>query len=117
MSMVCATSGNFSMQFRPLGSTGIPVSTIAFGAGPVSGLLTSNSSEAQRAVISRALQLGVNWFDTAATYGQGQSEANLGAALADLGGERPLHVATKVRVELTSEADLRPLVVASVKKS
>jgi len=105
------------MQYRPLGSTGIAVSAVSFGAGPVSGLLTSAAVHTQRAVISRAVELGVNWFDTAATYGDGQSEANLGAALASIRSEQPLHVATKVRVRLTSETDLRPLVVASVKDS
>jgi aryl-alcohol dehydrogenase-like predicted oxidoreductase len=59
----------------------------------------------------------VNWFDTAATYGYGQSEANLGAALSDIRCEHPLHVATKIRVRLTTETDLRSLVVASVKES
>src|SRR5579862_2466467 len=105
------------MQFRPLGSTGISVSAISFGAGPVSGLLTSASNEAQQLVIARAVELGVNWFDTAATYGHGQSEANLGAALASIRSQQPLHVATKVRVQLTTETDLRPLVVASVRSS
>ncbi len=105
------------MQYRPLGLTGIAVSAVSFGAGPVSGLLTSGAVDAQRAVISRAVELGVNWFDTAATYGDGQSEANLGAALAGIRSEQPLHMATKVRVRLTTETDLRPLVVASVKES
>jgi aryl-alcohol dehydrogenase-like predicted oxidoreductase len=105
------------MQYRPLGSTGLSVSAISFGAGPVSGLLTSASNEAQQSVIARAVELGVNWFDTAATYCHGQSEANLGAALAVIRSEQPLHLATKVRVQLTTETDLRPLVVASVRSS
>lgn len=106
-----------NMQFRPLGSTGISVSTLSFGAGPVSGLLTSSAVETQSEVISRAIALGVNWFDTAATYGDGQSEVNLGAALASIRSEQPLHVATKVRVRLPTETDVRSLVVASVKES
>lgn len=106
------------MQYRPLGSTGISVSAVSFGAGPVSGLLTADSSaDAQRAVIAKAVELGINWFDTAATYGQGHSEIGLGAVLAGLETDHPLHVATKVRVNLTTETDLRPLVVASVKES
>ena len=105
------------MQYRPLGSTGLSVSIVSFGAGPVSGLMTSTIEAAQRDVISKALTLGVNWFDTAATYGDGQSEASLGRSLAAIRPERPVHVATKVRVRLTSETDLRPLVVASVEQS
>ena len=105
------------MRFRQLGKTGISISTIAFGAGPVSGLLTSTDRARQRAVLSRAISLGVNWIDTAATYGNGQSEASLGEALAELDSERAIHLATKVRVQLTTQTDLRPLVVDSVKAS
>ena len=105
------------MEYRPLGNTGILVSAISFGAGPVSGLLTGNAIDTQREVVQKAVDLGVNWFDTAATYGNGQSEQSLGAALADIRTDHPLHVATKVRVHLTRQTDLRPLVVESVKES
>ncbi len=40
----------------------------------------------------------MNWFDTAATYGAGQSEENLGRTLAELNVADRVHVATKVRV-------------------
>jgi len=105
------------MRFRLLGKTGISVSAVSFGAGPVSGLLTSTDRQRQQAVVSRAVAAGVNWFDTAATYGDGQSEASLGEALAELATDHPVHLATKVRVRLTTETDLRPLVVDSVKAS
>jgi len=109
------------MNLRPLGSTGLHVSAVAFGAGPVSGLLTGMAEETQRAVIARAVEQGVNWFDTAATYSDGNSELGLGRALATLRKEirtdQPLHVATKVRVRLTNETDLRPLVVESLRGS
>jgi L-galactose dehydrogenase/L-glyceraldehyde 3-phosphate reductase len=82
---------------RPLGRTGIRVSAIAFGAGPVSGLMTGSDFDAQLATVARALEAGINWFDTAPGYGQGQSEANLGRVLAQLSAKR-VHVATKVRV-------------------
>ena len=105
------------MQYRPLGTTGISVSTVSFGAGPVSGLLTGDAVDTQRAVVQRAVELGVNWFDTAAGYGNGQSELHLGAALSGIRSDQPLHVATKVRVQLTTQTDLRPLVVESEKES
>ena len=54
------------MEYRTLGRTGIRVSAIAFGAGPVSGWMDGLSPDAQCAVIQRALDLGINWFDTAA---------------------------------------------------
>lgn len=82
---------------RTLGRTGLRVSAVAFGAGPVSGLMTGPDRDAQLATVRRALDAGINWFDTAPGYGGGASEANLGRALADLRATE-VHVATKVRV-------------------
>ncbi len=105
------------MQYRPLGLTGLSVSAISFGAGPVSNLLTGDEIDRQRAVLTRAVEAGVNWFDTAPGYGNGRSESCLGAVLAEQRAAQPLHVATKVRVNLTGETDLRPLVMQSVRES
>ena len=85
------------MQYRWLGSTGIRVSALAFGAGPVPATMTGNDSQAQLDLVRRALDAGVNWFDTSATYGQGQSEKSLGDAFRRLGVASDVHVATKVR--------------------
>ncbi len=73
------------MEYRTLGTTGIRVSVIAFGAGPVSGWMADLSSDEQCAVIRRALDAGINWFDTAAGYGNGLSESSLGRVFARLG--------------------------------
>lgn len=105
------------MQYRTLGSTGLGVSEVSFGAGPVSALMTEGSLSDRQAVVSRAIELGINWFDTAATYGAGKSEAHLGEVLSLLRSSRPIHVATKVRLMIQDETDLRPLVVASVQES
>ena len=105
------------MNYRPLGTTGLSVSELSFGAGPVSGLMTGDSFEHQRAVVARALELGINWFDTAAGYGAGRSEDNLGRVLESLRPTQPFHVATKVRLMLNGESDLRPMVDASVRES
>jgi len=86
------------MHYRQLGRTGIAVSSISFGAGPVSQLLVGEGDEQQRQTVERAIELGINWFDTAATYGEGRSEANLGRVLEDLQSSRNVHVATKVRI-------------------
>ena len=70
------------MQYRPLGNTGIQVSVVSFGAGPIAGLMTSpQRADDQLRTIARAIELGVNWFDTAATYAEGRSEECLGRAL------------------------------------
>lgn len=86
------------MIYRALGQTGIKVSAVAFGAGPVSGLMTGTDHTTQRATVQRALEVGINWFDTAPGYGSGASETNLGRVLAELGAADRVHIATKVRV-------------------
>lgn len=86
------------MHYRTLGRTGIRVSVLAFGAGPVSGLMTGRDEDAQTTVLRRAVELGINWIDTAPGYGQGLSETNLGRALNAIGGSENVHIATKVRV-------------------
>ncbi len=106
-----------SMVFRPLGRTGPKVSAVAFGAGPVSGLMTGTDFAVQRATVQRALERGVNWFDTAPGYGTGASEANLGRVLAELGSSEVVHIATKVRVPPESLEDPGDSVRRSVEES
>jgi aryl-alcohol dehydrogenase-like predicted oxidoreductase len=82
------------MQYKPLGRTGFDVSTISFGAWAIGGTWgTLDDDEAMRC-LHRALDLGVNFFDTADVYGDGHSER----LLARLRRERsePFWVATKV---------------------
>jgi len=95
------------MQYRILGRTGIRVSAIAFGAGPVSGWMAEVSADEQCAAIRRALDVGINWFDTAAGYGNGLSESSLGRAFARLGLAEGAHVATKVRYPEERLSDIR----------
>jgi len=105
------------MRYRMLGSTGIKISEIAFGAGPVAVLMTGPDADLQRRVVSHAIRCGINWFDTAATYGDGRSETHLGQALSQCDSLHSVHVATKVRVHLRGETDLRPMVIKSVQES
>lgn len=105
------------MRYRPLGTTGIAVSEISFGAGPVSALMTEGSLDDRVAVVSRAIDHGINWFDTAAGYGAGKSETHLGEVLSIVHPTQPIYVATKVRLLVKHETDLRPLVAASVRES
>lgn len=105
------------MQYRVLGRTGIRVSIIAFGAGPVSGLITGADADAQRAVVAAAINSGINWFDTAPGYGQGESESNLGRVLSELSPTEPIHIATKVRLPLDSSEPTGDVVRRSVEES
>lgn len=105
------------MQYRTLGRTGIKVSAISFGAGPVSGLMTGSDLNVQRDVVSAAIEAGINWFDTAPGYGAGSSEANLGRTLAEIKPAQPIHIATKVRIPLDSTEPISDLIRRSVDES
>src|SRR5215813_13342026 len=98
------------MDYRTLGKTGVRISALSFGCGPISTLLVGDDGDRQRAVVERALKCGLNWFDTAATYGGGQSERNLGRVLEELGAASRVHVATKVRLVGDDMADIRSAV-------
>ena len=67
------------MNSRPLGATGLQVSELGFGCGMVGGLMTRGEYPTMRRAVARALELGISYFDTATVYGEGQSEANIGA--------------------------------------
>ncbi len=81
------------MQYRELGRTGWKVSTISFGAWAIGGTWGDVRDEESLAALQRALDLGVNFFDTADVYGDGRSEQ----LLAKLRKERreSFHIATK----------------------
>ena len=81
------------MHYRELGRTGWKVSTISFGAWAIGGSWGLTDDAQAMATLHRALDLGVNFFDTADVYGDGRSER----LIARLRKERsePFHVATK----------------------
>lgn len=105
------------MFFRPLGSTGLQVSALSFGAGPVSTLMVGDAIDLQQQVVSYAIGKGINWFDTAATYGAGLSEQNLGRVLQELSVADRVHVATKVRLGVDDLSDIRSAVIRSLESS
>jgi aryl-alcohol dehydrogenase-like predicted oxidoreductase len=81
------------MQYRELGRTGWQVSAISFGTWAIGGTWGTVDDRDSLAALHRALDLGVNFFDTADVYGDGRSER----LLARLRRERreAFHVATK----------------------
>ena len=103
------------MEQRPLGATGLTVSEIGFGCGNVGGLMVRGAPEERRAAVARALELGITYFDTAPSYGDGLSETHLGQALRELGA-RPT-VGTKVQVRGDDLADVAGAVARSVEAS
>jgi aryl-alcohol dehydrogenase-like predicted oxidoreductase len=81
------------MQYRELGRTGWKVSTVSFGAWAIGGSWGRTDDAAAMATLHRALDLGVNFFDTADVYGDGHSERLLARLRAER--DEPFYVATK----------------------
>ncbi|MGC8781292.1 MAG: aldo/keto reductase [Anaerolineae bacterium] len=103
------------MEYRSLGRTGLKVSVIGFGCGAVGGLLVKGDRREMVATVARAIELGINYFDTAAIYGDGASETNLGWVLTELKAD--ILVGTKVQLAATDDEDLAAATVASVERS
>ncbi|HYK81640.1 MAG TPA: aldo/keto reductase [Gemmatimonadales bacterium] len=85
-----------TLPTRPLGSSGLAITTVGFGAWAIGGggwaFGWGPQDDADSlATMRRALELGVNWIDTAAVYGLGHSEELVGRLLRERpAGERPL---------------------------
>ena len=92
------------MQKRKLGRTGLEVSVLGYGAGAVGGLFTKGAAADQERAIARAIEAGINYFDTAALYGNGESEKNLGRVLRALKAD--VVVGTKVRLSAEHRANV-----------
>jgi aryl-alcohol dehydrogenase-like predicted oxidoreductase len=110
------------MEYRRLGRAELPISPIGLGTWAMSGTgwnqgWGDQDDEVSIATIRRALDLGINWIDTAATYGIGHSEEVVGRAIAPL-TDKPL-VFTKcgvVRDPLRpQQAPIRSLAPASIR--
>lgn len=103
------------MEKRPLGRTGAALSVLGFGCGAVGGLMVRGSAADQERAVAKAVEAGVNFFDTAPMYGDGASERNLGRVLAAL--KPDIFLATKVTVRPGDMADIRGAVTASLEES
>src|SRR3989449_3065791 len=85
-----------TLPTRPLGTSGLEITTVGFGAWAIGGGGWSfgwgpQDDTASLAAMRHALELGINWIDTAAVYGLGHSEEVVGRLLRDLSpAERPL---------------------------
>jgi len=103
------------MEYRVLGRTGLRVSALAFGCGDVGGLMVRGAPADRERGVARAMELGINYLDTAPSYGSGESEKNLGQVLRAL---RPsVVVGTKWRLAAPDLADVAGAVARSVETS
>lgn len=81
------------MQYRELGRTGWKVSALSFGAWAIGGTWGPVQEEESLAALRRALDMGVNFFDTADVYGDGLSERLIARLRKET--SKPIHIATK----------------------
>jgi aryl-alcohol dehydrogenase-like predicted oxidoreductase len=103
------------MEQRILGKTGVKLSLLGFGCGAVGGLMVRGNAADQERAVARALELGINFFDTAAAYGDGASETNLGRVLKVL---RPdVFVSTKFTILPGDHDNVSTAVTASLEAS
>ena len=104
------------MEMRVFGRTGMQLSVLGFGCGAVGGLMVRGDPRDQERTIARAIAAGVNYFDTAVQYGNGESEKNLGRILQKL---RPANaiVGTKVRLPSSDFGRIADAVAASLENS
>ena len=88
-----AHEGGPTMRTRTFGRTGVSVSEIGFGAWAIGGSWGEQKEEDSTAALHRALDLGCNFIDTAAGYGNGRSERIIGKVLKER--KERVFVATK----------------------
>src|SRR5262245_9137808 len=107
------------MEYRRFGSTDLRVSAIGFGCWEIGGTYGRIDEAHFRLAVQRAVERGINCFDTAEAYGMGISERALGQALG--GRRRDVSIVTKFGVgyaERPTRRDSgRARVVASIEKS
>jgi L-galactose dehydrogenase/L-glyceraldehyde 3-phosphate reductase len=104
------------MEKRVFGRTGLSLSILGFGCGAVGGLMVRGDPGDQERTIAKALEAGINYFDTAVQYGDGASERNLGRVLATLKPADAV-VGTKVRIPPAEFGQIEATVTASLEAS
>jgi aryl-alcohol dehydrogenase-like predicted oxidoreductase len=103
------------VRYRAFGRTGLQVSELIFGGGWVGGILIHQDDATKRAALERALEAGINWVDTAPSYGDGRSEEALGWLLQAV--ELKPHLSTKVRLDLGGQGDIPGQIERSLEAS
>ena len=92
--LLAAELADKPMPTRRLGKIGYEASV--FSVGGMSTIMERDKRDEAAAIINRALELGVNYIDTADSYRDGDSEANIGQALATR--RKDVFIATKTRI-------------------
>lgn len=107
------------MKYRELGRTGWKVSEVSFGAWAIGGAWGKVDDDESLAALRKAIEMGVNFIDTADVYGDGRSERLVSQVCRENKGQK-IHVATKAGRRLnphTSEGYNRKNLTAFVERS
>jgi aryl-alcohol dehydrogenase-like predicted oxidoreductase len=104
------------MEQRTLGRTGLKLSVLGFGCGAVGGLMVRGSAQDQERAVARALELGIDYFDTAPMYGNGESERNVGRVWQAL-RPKQAYLGTKIYVAKDQMQRLDQAIAASLDAS
>ena len=103
------------MEKRRFGRTSLDVSRLTFGCGAVGGLMVAGEAPDQDRAVAWARDNGIYYFDTAASYGNGVSETNLGRAL---GRNRDgIVIGTKVGIADADHGDIEGAIRTSLEAS
>ena len=95
--------------------TDITVSEVGFGTGGISKLMVEEDWDEQNSAITKAIKNGITYFDTAAAYGKGKSEKNLGRILKK--NSSAIIVGTKIRLLPEKLENAYSEVIKSVEES
>ena len=103
------------MNRRRFGRTNIEISEMTLGGGFVGGLLLHKPDDVKRECIAACLEAGMNWIDTAADYGGGESEKAISWLIGELPADRRRpHISTKVRLDASRRDNFPDQVRASI---
>jgi D-threo-aldose 1-dehydrogenase len=83
------------MKYISFGTTGLKISEIIFGGGAVGGILINADDDTRRQAMRMALDGGINWIDSAASYGNGRSEQALAWLMKELPEDERPYISTK----------------------
>ena len=104
------------MNYREFGNKDFKISEVVFGAGAVGGLIIRENPETRQRAFKEALNLGINWVDTAPAYGDGLSEKHLGEILPNF-SDHEFYVSTKIQIRREHLNDISGEIEKSIEAS
>jgi len=104
------------MEHRRFGRTGLSVPIITYGGGWVGGLIIRAAPQVRDKVLDQAFAAGIDWIDTAASYGNGASETVIGEWLSRRASDQRPRISTKFNID-RSAGDFATQVETSVSQS